>query len=158
LTFFEGLHTRFYLIYLTPLYCVLCAIAGYWFWTRRPLSRLAIGALAVILIVSQTARTAILPWRNPKRSDWTPAGEYIAQQVDHDGLVMGNGGVMFGLGPEWKLIDDFRLGYNSGKRPGAVVLDESWRDRMGVLREEHPEIWAHVQSVLTNCRGVYENH
>src|SRR5262249_40859225 len=69
LPFFEGLHPRFYLIYITPLYCVLCAVAAYWFWTRRPRSRLAIAALAAILILSQAARSVIIAWRNPKASD-----------------------------------------------------------------------------------------
>ena len=41
---------------------------------------------------------------------------------------MGGGGLIFGLGPDWNLLDDNRLGYNSGKRAEVVVVDPTWDD------------------------------
>ena len=68
---------------------------------------------------------------------------------------MGNGGLMFGLGPNWNLLDDFRLGYDSGKRPEVIVVEEVWADRILMLKEQHPGIWEHVQRTLSNYREVY---
>ncbi len=42
LTEFEGLKTHFYLIYLTPLYSILLAVAVRWIWLKR--AALAMGA------------------------------------------------------------------------------------------------------------------
>jgi hypothetical protein len=69
---------------------------------------------------------------------------------------MGDGSLMFGLGPDWNLLDDFRLGYNSGKRPDVIVIDDSWEDRIGMLRDLHPEIWQHTQRILNAYREVYK--
>ena len=42
LTELEGLKTHFYLIYLTPLYSILLAVAVRWMWLRRPRARWAL--------------------------------------------------------------------------------------------------------------------
>jgi hypothetical protein len=68
---------------------------------------------------------------------------------------MGDASLLFGLAPDWNLLDDFRLGYNTGKRPTVVVIDESWQDRIGMLREYDVAIWQHTQSVLAGYREVY---
>ena len=44
LTELEGLKTHFYLIYLTPLYSILLAVAVRWMWLRRPRARWALAA------------------------------------------------------------------------------------------------------------------
>jgi hypothetical protein len=155
LTWFEGLKTRFYLIYLTPLYSVLCAVAAYWLWTRRPRWRPVVVATLAILIVLQAGRTAVVAYRNPKAASFTPAARYLQEHFDRKTFIMGDGSLMFGVGPDWNVLDDFRLGYNSGKIPDVVVIDESWADRIAELRTEHPEIWEHVQRVLGGCREVY---
>jgi len=53
------------------------------------------------------------------------------------------------------LLDDFRLGYNTGKRPAVIVINESWQDRIGMLREYNVDIWQHTQTVLGGYREVY---
>jgi hypothetical protein len=52
------------------------------------------------------------------------------------------------------LLDDFRLGYNTGKRPDVIVIDESWNDRIGMLRELYPQIFEHTVQVLAAYREV----
>ena len=42
LTELEGLKTHFYLIYLTPLYSILLAVAVRWMWLQRPRWRWAL--------------------------------------------------------------------------------------------------------------------
>ena len=155
LTWFEGLKTHFYLLYVTPLYSVLCAIAAHWLWTRRPRWRVAVSGAVALLVLLQAGRTLVIARRNPKASAFLPAVRYIQQHFTPATFIMGNGGLMFGLGPDWNLLDDFRLGYNSGKRPEAIVVEEVWGDRILMLKEQHPEIWEHVQRTLSNYREVY---
>jgi Dolichyl-phosphate-mannose-protein mannosyltransferase len=155
LTWFEGLKTHFYLIYLTPLYSVLTAIAAHWLWNWRPRWRLAVAAALAVLVVLQATRIAVIARRNPRATAFLPAVRYLAQHFDKRTFIMGNGALMFGLGPDWKVLDDFRLGYNSGKKADVIIIDESWEDRIGMLKEEHPEIWQYTQRVLGSYREVY---
>jgi hypothetical protein len=158
LTWFEGLKTHFYLIYLTPLYSVLCAIAVHWAWTSRARWRLAAATALALLILLQTGRTVASVARNRRRTAFNPVVHYLRQHFSPATFMMGDGSLMFGLGPEWNVLDDFRLGYNSGKRPEVIVIDEAWEDRIRMLEDPHPEIWAHVQRVLSDFREVYNRN
>lgn len=155
LTWFEGLKTQFYLIYLTPLYVVLCAIAAAWLWEHRPRTRVPVAAALALLVLLQGTRTVAIAARRPWQTSFTPAVRYLERHYTPATFIMGNGALMFGLGPDWNLLDDFRLGYNTGKRPDVIVLDESWDDRIGMLRELHPEIWHYTQGILAGYREVY---
>ena len=59
LTEFEGLKTHFYLIYLTPLYCILLAVAVRWMWLQRPRWRWAMSAAMIVFVGLQVSGTSI---------------------------------------------------------------------------------------------------
>ena len=61
---------------------------------------------------------------------------------------MGDASLIFGLGPDWRILDDFHLGYNSGKRAEVVVIDPHWADGIEMLRTERPPLFAFVTHVL----------
>lgn len=155
LTWFEGLKTPFYLIYLTPLYSVLCAVAAGWLWERLPKARVPVVATLAILVLLQGVRTVAIAARQPRQRAFAPAVRYLQDHYTPATFIMGDGSLLFGLGPEWHVLDDFRLGFNTGKRPDVIVIDEAWDDRIGMLREQHPSILAHTQRVLAGYREVY---
>jgi len=157
LTWFEGLKTPLYLLYLTPLYSVLGAIAAVWLWNRLPRARVPVAAALAVLVLLQGARTVAIAARNPRAASFAPAAQFVRGRYTPATFTMGNASLLFGLGPDWNLLDDIRLGYNTGKRPVVIVIDESWQDRIGMLRELDPAIWQHTQSVLAGYREVY-NH
>jgi hypothetical protein len=71
---------------------------------------------------------------------------------------MGGGEFLFGLGPDWNLLDDVRLGYNTGKKPDGVLIDPGWEDRIVSLQAEFPAIHEFVTRELeTEFHEVY-NH
>jgi hypothetical protein len=155
LTWFEGLKTPFYLLFLTPLYSALCAVAAVWLWNTRPRTRAPVAAALAVLVLLQSTRTLVIAARNPKAASFDPAVEFLRGHYTPDTFIMGNASLLFGLTPEWNLLDDFRLGYNTGKRPAVIVIDESWQDRIGMLREFDMAIWQHTQDVLASYREVY---
>jgi hypothetical protein len=157
LTWFEGLKTQFYLIYLTPLYSVLCATAAAWLWTKRRRVRVPVAVAIAVLALLQATRTLAIAARRPRQTAFEPAAAFLRSHYTPATLIFGNGSLLFGLGPEWRVLDDFRLGYNSGKRAAAIVIDDSWQDRQAVLATEHPEIGAHVQRTIGSYREIY-NH
>ena len=156
LTELEGLKTHFYLIYLTPLYSILLAVAVRWMWLRRPRARWALAAAMLVFVGLQALRTPSSAWRNRRQLTYDPAVQYLRAQFDRNTLIMGGGGLIFGLGPDWNLLDDIRLGYNSGKRAEVVVVDPTWDDSIHEMQRNSPRIHAFVSHLLeTEYREVY---
>jgi hypothetical protein len=158
LTELEGLKTHLYLIYLTPLYAIVLAIAALWCWRNRPRGRILLAAAMAVFVILQVARTPIADLRNPRRATYQPAVEYLRAHYQPGTFIMGGADLMFGLGPEWHILDDVRLGYNSGKRADVVVIDTHWADNILMLETWHPPIFAFVTHLLASeYREVY-NH
>ena len=156
LTELEGLKTPFYLIYLTPLYSILLAIAVRWMWFRRPRWRwVPIGAM-LLFVGLQVVRTPSSDWRNRRQRSYDPVVQYLRGRFDRNTFTMGGAGLIFGLGPDWNLLDDYRLGYHSGKRAEVVVLDPAWDDGILMLETNSPPIHTFVSHLLaTEYREVY---
>jgi 4-amino-4-deoxy-L-arabinose transferase-like glycosyltransferase len=156
LTFFEGLKTHFYLLYITPLYCVLVAIAARWVWTNRPALRAPLAVVLTFFVVMQMARTVVLAAKSPRRAGYVPAVAYLRGHYTDRTFTMGTAALLFGVGPEWNLLDDVRLGYNTGKHAQVIVVDPDWEDRIQESKTSAPPIYDYVQRVLSReYREVY---
>jgi hypothetical protein len=156
LTEFEGLKTHLYLIYLTPLYSILLAVAVRWMWLKRPRWRWALAAAMLLFVGLQVLRTPSSAWRNRRQLTYDRAAEYLRARYHRRTPVMGDAGLIFGLGPDWNVLDDFRLGYDSGKRAEVVVIDPSWDDRILMMQTNSPQAHRFVSHLLaTEYREVY---
>jgi hypothetical protein len=156
LTELEGLKTHFYLIYLTPLYSILLAVAVRWMWLQRPRWRWVLTGAIILFVGLQVLRTPSFAWRNRRQATYDPAVQYLRAGFDRNALTMGSAGLIFGLGPDWNFLDDSRLGYSSGKRAEVVVLDPTWDDGILMMQTSSPEIHAFVSYLLaTEYREVY---
>jgi hypothetical protein len=156
LTELEGLKTHFYLIYLTPLYSILLAVAVRCMWLRRPRARWALSAAMLVFVALQALRTPSSAWRNRRQLTYDPAVQYLRGQFDRNTLIMGGGGLIFGLGPDWNLLDDNHLGFNSGKRAEVVVVDPAWDDGIHEMQRTSPPIHEFVSHLLkTDYQEVY---
>jgi hypothetical protein len=155
LTELEGLKTHFYLIYVTPLYSILLAVAAGWIWERRPRWRCVLAAVLLVFVALQATRTPIAASRNPRRTTYDPAVQFLRQRFNADTFVMGEAALIFAL-PDWKILDDFRLGYDSGKRAEVVVIDQQCTDRIEMLRTLAPPVYAFIHQLLkTEYQEVY---
>jgi hypothetical protein len=156
LTELEGLKTPLYLIYVTPLYSILLAVAVRGMWLRRPRQRWALSAAMLLFVGLQMARTPSGAWRNRRQLTYDPVVQYLRAQFDRHTFIMGGAGLIFGLGPDWNLLDDAQLGYHSGKRAEVVVIDPSWDDGIQMMRTISPPLHAFVSHLLaTEYREVY---
>ncbi len=148
LTWFEGLKTVFYLIYLTPLYSMLLAVAARWMWRRRPRLRVGLAAVMLVFVALQAARTPVAASRNPRRTTYDPVVQYLRARFNRQTFIMGSASLIFGLGPDWRILDDFHLGYNNGKRADVVVIDPHWADVIEMAQTQQPSIYAFVTQLL----------
>lgn len=156
---FEGLKTPFYLIYLTPLLAVLLAIASGWTWVRRPRWRAAVTGLLAVFCLLQIGRTLIADSRHPRQTTYDPAVKFLRARFNRQTFIMGGAQLIFGLGPDWKILDDIQLGYNTGKRPDVVVIDPGWEDRIQMLQVVNPPVHKYVSNLLaTEFHEVYNRN
>ena len=159
LTEFEGLKTAYYLLYLTPLYSMLLAVAAAWCWRARPRWRVPLAAILLAFVALQAARTPISDLRNSRHSAYDPAVAYLRAHYQPSTFIMGGAGLLFGLGPDWHVLDDVRLGYHSGRRAAVLVIDPHWEDSMQMLALNRPLIAAFVTHLIeTEYREVYNQH
>jgi len=129
-----------------------------WCCRNRPRARIFITAAMVVFVILQAVRTPIADLRNPSRSTYQPAVEYLRAHYQPETFIMGGAGLLFGLGPDWHILDDVRLGYNSGKRADVVVIDPHWDDNILMLETLHPPIFAFVKHLLASeYREVYNS-
>jgi hypothetical protein len=156
LTELEGLKTHLYLIYVTPLYCILLAMAVRWMWLRRPRWRWVPAAVLLVFVALQATRTPIADSRAPRRTTYDPAVRFLRARFNANTFIMGSASLIFALGPDWKILDDFHLGYDSGKRAEVVVIDEHWVDGIEMLQTERPPVYAFIHQLLkTEYQEVY---
>lgn len=156
LTMLEGLKTPYYLNYVTPLFAVLLAVLGCWLWSERPHWRIAMGAGLAVMVCLQVLRTAVNIHRDPRHNSYLPAVRYLQTHAGPRTFIMGSAELIFGLGPDWNVLDDVRLGYNTGKRPELVVMEERYEDNMLMLKDIAPPIFTHVTGLLAGeYREVY---
>jgi len=147
LTELEGLKTHVYLIWVTPLYSMLLAVAAGWMWERRPRWRWVPAAVLLVFWVLQVTRTPVADSRNPRRTTYDPAVEFLRRRCNANTFIMGDAALIFAF-PDWKILDDFRLGYDSGKRAEVVVIDRQWEDRIEMLETLRPPVYAYIQRLL----------
>jgi hypothetical protein len=156
LTELEGLKTHFYLIYATPLYTVLMVVAADWVWRQRPRWRAGVAGSLAVFCLLQAGRTLIADSRHPRQSTYDPAVQYLRARFHPQTFIMGGAELIFGLGPDWNILDDVHLGFDTGKKPDVVVIDPAWEDRIQMLKEVSPAIHEFVSNRLeTEFREVF---
>ena len=156
LTELEGLKTYYYLIYLTPLYSILLAVAALWCWRTLPRWRIPLAAALLVFVALQAARTPISARRNSRRLAFDPAAAYLRAHYSPTTFIMGGAGLLFALGPDWHILDDVRLGYHSGRRAEVLVIDPHWEDSIQMLALQRPPIHTFVTNrIATEYREVY---
>ena len=82
----------------------------------------------LVFVGLQAVRTPNAAWRNRRQLSYDPVVQFLRARVDPKALTMGDAGLLYGLGADWNLLDDSRLGYNSGKRADVVVINPTWED------------------------------
>lgn len=147
---FEGHKNPIYLIHVLP-YLTLClAVALRRVWERWPR---ASACLVVCYLLAQVSGVALVIWRDEYRRDFLPV---VGQLRSCDGLVMGSAELAFGLGFDSGLVDDWRLGYHSGKRPDVVVMGKQYDGMIAGLKVREPEAYEYAVRLLSGYETAFE--
>jgi uncharacterized membrane protein len=154
LWFFEGAKQPWYLIYLVfPLTAALAISIRHLWPSHRRVLLVAVAAFAAL----QIAYPALLIAQNKYRRIFLPLTAQISTDRPERPLVMGTAELGFGLGFD-SVIDDYRLGYFTGKRPEYIVIDPRYKSYLDDARVSHPEIQAYaVQLIESLYSEIYSN-
>ena len=158
LTFFDGQKLSFYLVHIVPLYTALLAVWIYWCYSTRFVPKwllaLCVGGLLAIQLGGILYRMKL----NVYQKSYVAATKFIAAHQQADSMVMGSAVLGFELGYD-HIVDDVRFGFNSGKRPDFIVINDVYEDTIRHYRAggEGAELAAHVNRMLEQeYRLVYD--
>jgi hypothetical protein len=142
----DGFQQTFYLVHILPMFAGLLAGWIVWSWRVRPLRRPLLAGILLCLAGVQCSVLAYRVWRNPYKSSYLKAGQFLKTRP---GLVMASSEWAFQLGFDGPLVDDFRLGFRSGKRPDVIVIDEGrygpWIEN---LAAQDPANYGYIRTML----------
>lgn len=153
-TLIEGTKLYYYLVHLTPFYA---AILAAWIFHLRERVFLRPWLITVALagfILLQVSGVIYVIRRHSYTNSYLPAVAFLAPHKTD--LIMGGAELGFGLRFPDNLLDDERLGYNSGKRPELIVIDDRYQRDWNVMRTAHPEVYQYLNQLTTKqYRIVY---
>jgi hypothetical protein len=157
LTIIDSFGTGWYLIHLIPSSIALVAVLANSWWTSgrapRAVIALTLGLLMAIQLTVSVSRIA-----KNNRSDFLAAADFLRDRLPSYKLVMASAEFGIPLQFDSRLIDDFRLGYRSGKRPDLIVMDTPrYWPWIGLLRDQDAGNYRYIQNLLNSYRVVYDH-
>jgi len=110
-----------YHIYSVPTFAACAALWVYGRWQKGGLGRLLASGLLAASILASMGAIGYRIFLNGYRNLYDPAVAVIRKSLPLGGLVMGGSEFGFALGFGSQLVDDWSLGYSSGKVPDVIV-------------------------------------
>ncbi len=154
----DGIKRSFYLPYVLPYLAVLSAIWINWLWDRQRTARIAIGiAIAAVIIVQVGGAVSLISNKNRQRF-FEPVIAFLRQNNSGRKTIDGPSELGFGLGYNPPLVDDYRLGFYSGKRPQFIVVDDNYRSFFDSLKDHDRPAYDYVRHLIDqDYKVVYQN-
>jgi hypothetical protein len=154
----DGFKQSFYQIYVEPLWIAVLAVVVAQAWRMWPRTRWVLAtALAAVLMVQLSVTAG--RWRaNPYGTRFLPAVGFLQANAASESSVMASSEMGLKLGFTASLIDDYRLGYRSGKRADLIVMDEArYQPWIALLAGQDPGNYSFIQRMLReDYRVVYD--
>lgn len=157
MTLLDGQKLSYYLLHIVPLYTALLAVWLYWCWSERAVPRPVVAVCLAGLLLLQLGGVLYRMKINTYDASYAPAVSFLKQNARADSLIMGSAELGFALGFDRPLVDDYRLGYFSGKRPDFFVVDEIYEEAINGQQKHRPELYRHIRQTLDDdYRLVYD--
>lgn len=140
----------FYLIhFVQPLVAVL-AVWVIWCWDHRTIPRWVLTTGLAGLVCVQLGVTGYRMAQNAYENSYMAAVRVLKQNTSKTDLIMGSAELAFQLGFDSNLVDDYRLGFRSGKKPDVVVIDENhYAEWIPLLLAQEPDTYRYITQMLS---------
>jgi hypothetical protein len=138
-----------YLIHFVVWMISLTAVAGVWWWDRRPVPRWLLVAGLVVVVMVQVSTTGRRISQRAYSAIYLPTTDYLRAHAQGKGVVMGSSELAFELGYGDNLVDDQRLGFRSGKRPNFIVIDKNrYAEWIPQYEQREPETYRYIRGMM----------
>jgi len=148
-----------YMVNVVPLFAAILAVSVHWIWTTRPRwTGALVAGLAAFVLLNVSALASRIAIDDYHKS-YLPAVQFIQNNSNPTMLIMGNANLAFGLGFPDNFLDDYNLGYLSGKRADMIVVDDEWELLFQMQKDRgRPDFYNYIAKTLQNdYRPVYRH-
>ena len=147
-----------YLIQIVPFYNALLAIWLLDLWRKQTVPRFFIIIAAASLLLLQTGGLAARIRQNTYANVYQPTVDFLKQTAAESDIINAGAELGFGLQFAPNLVSDPRLGYNTGKRPKFIVMNDGERHALDEAKKTSPELYDHAARLLQqDYELVYHN-
>jgi hypothetical protein len=150
---------EFYLIhFMAPVMAVL-ALAADWMLRTRRVPVWAVAGVFAVLAAVQLMTSGSRIRQDAYHTRYLDTTAFLKSNARPGELIMGSSELGWELGWRSNLIDDFRLGYLTGKRPDIVVLDKNrYQEWIPNLKVFDPKAYSFTTGLLASeFRLVHRN-
>lgn len=155
----DGMKQHYYMIYITLTLTAILAVWINWLWTQNKQLKLLPLAILLVTLGVHSGANLLRVKRDNYHTNYLTAGNFLNQNAQPDDLVMASSEFWFVLNRKENLIDDYRLGYLTGKRPDFIVMDNPrYKDWFAHLAANEPAAYQYIENLLReNYAVVYED-
>ena len=149
----------FYLVHIMAPVIVLTGLVMDWMVRTKRVSWRAMASVGAAILLVQISVTATRIRADGYHALYLDTTNYLKQHSSPSDLIMGSSELAFRLGFDSNLVDDFRLGYASGKRPDIIVLDKNrYQEWIPNLKIFQPDAWRFTTELLArDFKEVHRN-
>jgi hypothetical protein len=138
--------------YLLHFVMPLAAILAVWIccsWDSRAVPRWALAGILGAFVTVQLAVVSSRIMQDPYHKSYLASTEFLKGRTHPGDMIFGSGELAFQLGFDGQVVDDYRLGFRTGKRASFIVLDHNrYQEFIANLEKTEPETYKYIQDML----------
>ncbi len=153
----------FYLIHFVMFLVPIFAVSISWLWEQQAVPRWVLAAVVLALAAVQLATVGRRILQNPYKNTYLATTDFLKQKASNSQLIIGSAELAFQLGFHANVVDDYRLGFRSGKKPDFIVIDKNRYDEwIPLLKEQDPPAYRYATGMMEHefhlllDRGAYK--
>jgi hypothetical protein len=140
---------RFYMPDFSMPLAVLLAVWIWTCWQQRSLPRWVLAGIAGSLVAVQLATIGSHIHQNLYRNDYLVSTNFLKNHLHPGDTIFGSAELAFELGWDGTVVDDYRLGYKSGRHAAFVVLDRNrYQEWIPNLQKTEPAAYQYIRGML----------
>ena len=149
----------FYLVHIMAPVIVLLGLVMDWILRTKRAPLWALTSVGALILLVQLSVTVSRIRADGYHSLYLDTTNYLKQHTSPGDLIMGSSELGFELGFDGNLVDDFRLGYITGKRPEIIVLDKNrYQEWIPKLKTFQPDAWRFTTALIArDFKEVHRN-
>jgi 4-amino-4-deoxy-L-arabinose transferase-like glycosyltransferase len=149
----------FYLVHIMAPVIVLAGLAMDWIMATKRAPVWAMASIGAVVLLVQLSVEGSRLKADAYHRQYLDETTYLKRHTTPGQLIIGSSELGFELGFGGGLVDDFRLGYVSGKRPDLIVLDKNrYQEWIPLLKSAQPDAyWYDTELLRRDFQEVHRN-